>query len=401
MAVSKRGEKYYIAFRWKKHRMDTVTPATSKAEAERIERDVKTAFKIDRFDHLNPKSLEVALQIFRNKGWKAPFDVSSHEPEEELTLFRAAEDYLRSDPRHRTERKLFALKRLSEFFAEDTPMESITVGKIRAYRRKRLEDGVRNGTVNIEVSALSGIFKTQIEEGALQTNPCMLVPRLPENQRDTYVSWTDFRRLMDGEGWLKPIILMLYYTGMRPSEVFDLDWKEVDFSRRMIVLPPQRTKEGKNPNQKRLREKRVPMRREVEDLLSALRREGGENVVKMSGRVFSHRGKPITRSTKRKCWARMCREAGLEGIQLRDLRHTLKTNMALSGVDRTIRNAIVGHATRLPVEDLYIHITDEKLLEAVDTMRFDHGGTVGNADEKSDVKMTSTSAEKEKGHAGT
>ncbi len=82
---------------------------------------------------------------------------------------------------------------------------------------------------------------------------------------------------------------------------------------------------------------------------------------------------------------------GLEGVQMRDLRHTFKTNAAMSGVDRTIRNAIVGHATRLPVEDLYIHIMDTKLLEAVDSMTFDHGTTaVSNSGGiKSDVKMTS------------
>jgi hypothetical protein len=59
--------------------------------------------------------------------------------------------------------------------------------------------------------------------------------------------------------------------------------------------------------------------------------------------------------------------------------------LAFSGVDRTIRNAIVGHATRLPVEDLYIHITDEKLLEAVDSMRFDHRTAVAPVGELSKV----------------
>jgi hypothetical protein len=44
-------------------------------------------------------------------------------------------------------------------------------------------------------------------------------------------------------------------------------------------------------------------------------------------------------------------------------------------MDKTIRNAIVGHATKLPVEDLYIHIPDSKLLEAIDNMTFDHGTT--------------------------
>jgi hypothetical protein len=42
-----------------------------------------------------------------------------------------------------------------------------------------------------------------------------------------------------------------------------------------------------------------------------------------------------------------------------------------------MRNAIVGHAIHLPVEDLYISIPDAKLLEAVDSMRFEHEGSHG------------------------
>jgi integrase len=212
-----------------------------------------------------------------------------------------------------------------------------------------------------------------------------MVSRLPETQRDVYISWDEFQKMLEVAGWLKPIMTMLYYTGMRPSEVFELDWKEVDFNRRMIVLPPERTKEGKNLNQKVLRDKRVPMRQEVHDLLWAMRHEDGDNVVRLSGAVFTHKGRAITRGTKRKGWAQILKKTGLEGVQLRDLRHTFKTNLAFSGVDRTIRNAIVGHATRLPVEDLYIHITDEKLLEAVESMRFDHRTSLAAVGEFSEV----------------
>ena len=57
---------------------------------------------------------------------------------------------------------------------------------------------------------------------------------------------------------------------------------------------------------------------------------------------------------------------------MRDFRRAFKTNLAWSGVDRTIRNAIVGHSSHVLVEDRYINITDERMLEAVDKMNFDH-----------------------------
>jgi hypothetical protein len=40
-----------------------------------------------------------------------------------------------------------------------------------------------------------------------------------------------------------------------------------------------------------------------------------------------------------------------------------------------VANVIVGHSSVRPVEDRYIRVSDEALLEAVDSMTFDHGCT--------------------------
>ena len=427
MAVRLRGKTYYVCFVWKRNRMDTATLATSEGEAKRIEKAVKTAFDIYRFDHLDPAALEVAVSIFKNKGWKVPPELQTPEPEEELTLLRGIDDYLRADEkRNKTERKVFAIDRLVEFFqkqfplGEHLPLEQIKVADVKKYQRSRQERKVRGATINIEVGVLSGIFRHQIEQERLRFNPCSMVRRLPEYRRNTYISYSDFRRMLDAAGWLRPILVTMYFTGMRPSEVFDLDWSEVDFSRRMIVLPPERTKEGKNENREFVEPKSVPMRWEVVDLFQSMRHQDG-NVVRISGRVFTHQGKPITRQMKRKCWARILRLTGLSGLQLRDLRHTFKTNLEMSGIKEVIVDKIVGHATQLEVRKGYIHVADSELLAAVDNMTFDHGptargpmkppydvdrrvglGVEGNEerDAKGHVKFTSN-LKKKKGHAVT
>src|SRR5208283_1298654 len=148
MAVRLRGKTYYVCFVWKSNRMDTATLATSESEAKRIEKAVKTAFDIYRFDHLDPAALEVAVSIFKNKGWKVPSELQTPEPEEELTLLRGIDDYLRADE--------------------------------KKYQRSRQERKVRGATINIEVGVLSGIFRHQIEQERLRFNPCSLVRRLPE-----------------------------------------------------------------------------------------------------------------------------------------------------------------------------------------------------------------------------
>ncbi len=400
MAVRQIGGRFYVYFNWKGNRLQTVTTARNEAAAKKLEKAVKTAFNIQRFDHLEPEAKEWVIRTYEGKGWRLPSELATHEPEKELTLFVGIKDYLGASEKNRTDRKIYAIDRLVEFFGEETPLDEITVFEVRKCRDHRTAGGVSNGTVNIEVSELSGVFRVQLEKRTLQFNPCSMVSRLPVNQRDIYITWDQFQQMLEVSDWLNPILAILYYTGMRPSEVFELDWKEVDFGRRMIVLPPKRTKEGKNLNQKVLKDKRVPMRPEVYDLLWQMRHEGGENVVRLSGPVFTHLGGEITRGTKRKCWARIVRLTGLEGFQMRDFRRAFKTNLAWSGVDRTIRNAIVGHSSNVPVEDRYIHLTDETSLEAVDTMVFDHGSNtcyVADVD-PSHESHTKNGEAKEKGH---
>jgi len=179
---------------------------------------------------------------------------------------------------------------------------------------------------------------------------------------------------------------MLYYTGMRFNEVVNLRWEMYKPERRMLVLPPDAAKEGKNPNKLKLRPKRIPLRNEPFELLESLRRTEDDKVVQAVGRIFVYSGRfkdgekmyhgmDIEHSTVRKCWVRAVRLAEVPGLQIRDLRHTWKTNAQRSGMDPTIRNLIVGHSTERSVADRYIRVSDEELLRAVDGMSFDHGWT--------------------------
>ncbi len=88
----------------------------------------------------------------------------------------------------------------------------------------------------------------------------------------------------------------------------------------MLVLPPDATKEGENPNKLKLRPKRVPLRKEPFELLESLRRTESGKVVKAVGRIFVYSGRykdteriyhgmDLNHSTVRKCWARAVRLA--------------------------------------------------------------------------------------------
>ncbi|WP_157212365.1 tyrosine-type recombinase/integrase [Desulfomonile tiedjei] len=379
------GDKYYVSFKWKGHRIRTVTPATNSTDAKKIEKAVKTAFTIGSFGHLDPDCLDVVLRTHENKGWALPPELARPEPTEELTLIKATREYLKADLKHRAERNLYAIDRITEHFGEHYPLKNIKVADIRAYQRIRSQKA-ENGTVNRELGVLSGIFRLQLELERVEINPCTMAHRLPERQRDSYLSWEDFNRVLEHSWWLRDILTAMYYTGMRFKEVVSLRWEMYKPERRMLVLPPEATKEGKSANKVRLRTKRVPLRMEMIQMLEGRRKDQGENVLRAMGPIFpyegrykkhcgTHQGKAVVASMVRKAWAKATAKAGIDGLQMRDLRHTWKTNAQRSGMDPTVRNIIVGHSSNRSVEDRYIRVSDEELLKAVDSMRFDNGWT--------------------------
>jgi integrase len=404
MGLMKIGDRYYVSFKWKGHRIRTVSPATNSTDAKKIEKAVKTAFTIGSFGHLDPDCLDVVLRTYENKGWALPPELARPEPAEELTLINAIKEYLRADTKHRSERNLYAIDRVVEHFDEHYPLKDMKVAQVRKYQVAR-QQKVENSTINREVSVLSGVLRNQVELGNLDFNPCLMVKRLPANQRDSYLSWEDFNRLLDHSWWLHDVLVMLYYTGMRFNEVVNLRWEMYKPDRRMLILPPSATKEGKNPNKLRLHPKRVPLRKEVIDLLESLRRKGDGKVVQAVGKIFCYTGRfkdsekmyhgmDIEHSTARKCWARAVRLAEVPGLQMRDLRHTWKTNAQRSGMDPTVRNLIVGHSTERSVADRYIRVSDEELLRAVDNMSFDHGWTELDLVDEPEVELDVKGAKK-------
>ena len=385
MAVRQKGNRFYVYCKRNGVLLETATSAQNEANARRIDRAVRTALRINRFDHLKPYEQEWVVRTYQNQGWKLPSELAICEPEEELTLEKATKEYLQADEKHRRERNIYAIVQLLKDFGKECPLAGINVAKIKKYRQSRLEK-VKNATVNREVAVLSGIFRVQVELEAVDYNPCRMIKSLSEEQRDTYLSWDDFNHLLENADWLRDLLILMYYTGMRFGEAVNLRWEMYKPDRRMLILPPSATKEGKNERKAKVKAKRVPLRKEVVEVLESLRTRQGDNVVQAVGFIFgycgnfnnrsdTYQGKPIDYPMVRKCWYRARRMTRLEGFQFKDLRHTWKTNAQRCGIDPAVRNAIEGHASVRPVEDRYIRISDEVLLQAVDSMTFDHGCT--------------------------
>ena len=128
-----------------------------------------------------------------------------------------------------------------------------------------------------------------------------------------------------------------YLTGWRKSEIFSLEWRQVDWAGRVVRLDPGTTKnrEGRS----------FPFTAALETLLEKQHAE--HERLKKVGRivplVFHRDGKRV--HDLRGALEAACKAAGCPGRILHDFRRTAVRNLERAGVPRSAAMAMVGHKT--------------------------------------------------------
>jgi integrase len=214
----------------------------------------------------------------------------------------------------------------------------ITTDKIRAYVVARQEAGAKAGTINRELAALKRMFTLAVKARKLHAKPD--IPMLQENNvRRGFFEPAQFdsvvQHLPDA---LRPVVRFAYLTGWRlRSEILPLEWRQVDWTGRVVRLDPGTTKnrEGRS----------FPFTAALEALLKV---QLAEHVrLKKAGtiapNVFHRDGKRI--KSIRGAWETSCEDAGLPGRIPHDFRRTAVRNLERAGVPRSAAMAMVGHKT--------------------------------------------------------
>lgn len=219
-------------------------------------------------------------------------------------------------------------------------LPEITPEAIERYITARLQQNTKLGrptrpaTVNRELAALSMMFTLAIRHKKADRNPVSGVERLREhNKRDRILSTGELDRLLNASRtYLKPILMLDYYTGMRRGEILKLRWNQVDLKKGFIRLETTDTKNEED--------RLVPLN----EALTAVLKDAMSSPVRCaSGLVFHRDGQPI--KSIRGAFASACRDAGLTNFHFHDFRHTVVTMMRRAGVDLLTIMQITGHKT--------------------------------------------------------
>jgi integrase len=361
----------------------TLDKDTSERRAKKIEQAVLAAVKYHDYRYLDPVSRRICIQLFKNKGWTLPpaliNSVGNTGSAQELTLHEAIQ-YCLDDPELRDladpTRPQQAFVHIQAYWGPDYPMSQIKVRSIKEYMAKRKAAGAAGATINRERSSLSKLFKILMEADMVDRNPVR--ETLPaderEGQRDIYISYNDFNKILDmSTSWTRGILQTLYFTGMRRGETLNLTWDKVDLENRIITLSYSETKERRG--------KRVPIHKLLVPILEEIR-----TTQRNHERVFLNEdGDPPHEDSLTRAWRKAVKTVGIDPRPtVHDLRHCWKTNAMRSGVHPAIADAILGHGDKKKsLESLYLTISDQDLLDAIDRMKFngeesENGGLFGN-----------------------
>ena len=246
----------------------------------------------------------------------------------------------------------------------ETPIEEIDMLNLRRHLSELKAKNFRKITVARKLSTLRSFFKFLCREGYLKTNPTahLRTPkqekRLPkvlgveEVSRLLEGSANDFQGLRD-----RAILETLYSSGLRVSELTQLDIPHVDFIGGVVKAAGKGKKERLSPiGEEALRAIRAYLEKRKE--LKKLRDSQILFLNKSGGRLTA-------RSVRRVLDRAIQRTSLSQHISPHTLRHSFATHLLDRGADLRSVQELLGHQ-HLSTTQIYTHVTAERLKKVYD-----------------------------------
>lgn len=372
MSVSKTKKGFLIRFRPDKKLINLTVRVNSMAEARLVEAALLHGCRTSDFSQANPIVKAAAVKLYDNQGWDYPDTLSPNpKPKKQFTLLDGI-NAVYDDPAYKDyksgDRFDSSLKIITDYFGEDTPLKNITKASLKKFMSFR-QKTVQNPTINWDKTALSKVFKAAIDLDEIENNPCLNVKRLSVkgSRRDVYISFADVQRIAaQCPQWFQDAIWIAYYSGMRRGEVMNLTWNQI--KGRIIHFHPTGDKEQDF--------KKVPIHRE---LLSIFDRLSKVRDISGNDRVIKVEGREVEKDTAKNPWPRALDKLNSPDPRphYHDLRHCFITNAHNSRIPAVIIYRIVGHHED-GVHSRYVFVSDDELINGIDTLKVDFGPTVIN-----------------------
>lgn len=275
-------------------------------------------------------------------------------------------DYLAADKGYslRTiEAYQHALEMFQDFFQhidENIRWETLDADVIRRWVVECLETGLSERSMKLYLSAVRSFYRFLLLTKVVEKDPSHLVhnPKTGKNL-PTFLKQSEMDHLLDDvlftpdfEGRRDHLILLTFYsTGVRVSELVELDITDVDLVQSQLKVTGKRNKQRIIPFGEELRQDMQQYQQELKMLTNG-----------SDGPLFIHEsGKRLTTVQVRKIVERYLSMVTLQKKKSPHvLRHTFATVMLNNGADLEAVKELLGHES-LATTEIYTHTTFNEL----------------------------------------
>lgn len=236
--------------------------------------------------------------------------------------------------------------------------------KIRLWLGALNDDGLARNTIARKVASVRSFFKYAFTRGAITKNPAhlLIIPK-PEKRLPKTVQPQEIQRLMDvadsddPSGLQDKAILELFYsTGMRLSELTELNVLDLDFKNRQVIVTGKGNKQRIIPlgnealkackNYLNRRQELFNSRTDTDAKKALFLAPGGQ-------RMYPRRVQHIVKSY-------LMKMSEVTQKSPHVLRHSFATHMLDAGADIRIIKEFLGHAN-LSATQIYTHTSVDRL----------------------------------------
>ena len=259
-----------------------------------------------------------------------------------------------------------AYKRARAEFGKDL-IQDIEARDISAFLMMLAEAKFAKKTIANQRCILNQIFTRAVLNGDVQHNPCASV-RSPKNTAKrtvTAASVSDEAKILSSDHeWLFPLCALL--TGLRKGELLALQWKDVNFEEKEILVYKSVEHEAQRPSIKTPKTdagtRIVPLLDVLAERLKPIKSDSEHYLFSDDG------GKSPLRKARFDWYYREYKKAVGITATPHQLRHSYATNSVEENINPKILQATIGHADFSTTMNTYVTVRKERQKEVAEKL---------------------------------